>query len=60
MGIKDYRVKKFRLILIIGIVCIGIGIWAFLSGELSDNPAPAIAATAIGVILIVLAKRGKK
>lgn len=52
--------KKFRLILIIGIVCIGIGIWAFLSGELIDNPAPAIAATAIGVILIVLAKRIKK
>ena len=52
--------KKFRLILIIGIICIGIGIWAFLSGELIDNPAPAIAVTGIGVILIVLAKRTKK
>jgi hypothetical protein len=53
-------VKKFRLRLIIGIVCIGIGIWMFLSGELTDNPAPAIAVTVIGVILIVLAKRRKK
>jgi len=51
---------KFRLILIIGIVCICIGIWAFLSGELIDNPAPAIAVTAIGVILIVRTKRKKK
>jgi hypothetical protein len=50
-------VRKFRLI--VGIVCIAIAIWMFLSGELSENPAPAIAVTVIGVILLVIAKRGK-
>ena len=27
--------------LVIGIICIAISIWMFLSGELSENPAPA-------------------
>lgn len=49
--------RKFRLI--VGIVCIAIAIWMFLSGEFSENPAPAIAVTVIGVILLAIVKRGK-
>jgi hypothetical protein len=50
-------VNKVRLI--IGFACIAIAIWIFLSGELSDNPAPGIAAAAIGVILIAISRRRK-
>ncbi len=46
--------KKLRLI--IGIVCIVIAVWIFLSGELSDNPAPAIGVLAIGIILIAISR----
>ena len=49
-----------RARLIIGIICIAIGIWMFLCGELSENPAPAIAVAAIGVILIAIAKLENK
>jgi len=45
--------------LIIGIACIAIALWMFLSGEAGENPAPAIAVTAIGVILIAISRRKK-
>ena len=45
--------------LIIGIICIAIAIWMFLSGELSENPAPAIAVLVIGIVLLAIAKRRK-
>ncbi len=34
-----------RVRIFIGIICIAISIWMFLSGELSENPAPAIVGT---------------
>jgi len=45
--------------LVIGIICIAIAIWMFLSGELSENPAPAIAVLAIGIILLAISRRRK-
>jgi hypothetical protein len=48
-----------RARLIIGIICVAVAIWMFLSGEFSENPAPAIAVAVIGLILIVMAKRSK-
>ena len=48
-----------RVRLIIGVICIAIAVWIFLSGELGENPAPAIAVLGIGVILIVVARRKK-
>ena len=48
-----------RVRLIVGIICIAVAIWMFLSGEFSENPAPAIAVTVIGVILIAIARRRK-
>ena len=47
--------RKARLI--IGLVCVAIAIWMFLSGELSENPAPAIVVLITGIILIAIAKR---
>lgn len=48
-----------KIRLIIGIICIAIAIWMFLSGELSENPAPAIAVLVIGIVLLAIAKRRK-
>ena len=45
--------------LVIGIICIAISIWMFLSGELIENPAPAIAVLVIGIVVIALARRKK-
>jgi hypothetical protein len=45
--------------LVIGIICIAISIWMFLSGELSESPAPAIAVLAIGIILLAISRRRK-
>ena len=42
---------------IIGTICIAISIWIFLSGELRENPSPAIAVLAIGIILIAISRR---
>jgi len=47
--------RKARLI--IGLICVTIAIWMFLSGELGENPAPAIVVLIIGIILIAIAKR---
>ena len=46
--------RKDRLI--IGIICIAIAIWMFLSGEVGKSPASAITVVVIGIILIAIAK----
>jgi hypothetical protein len=48
-----------RARLIIGIICIAVSIWMLLSGELSENPAPAIVVLIIGISLIAISKRRK-
>jgi len=45
--------------LIVGIICIAVAIWMFLSGETSESPAPAIAVLTIGIILVGISRRGK-
>jgi hypothetical protein len=45
--------------LIIGIICIGISIWGFASGEFSESFVIPIAVLVIGVILIAISRRGK-
>ena len=42
--------------LVIGIICIAVSIWMFLSGELSENPAPAIVVLVIGIIVIATSR----
>jgi hypothetical protein len=46
--------------LIIGFICIAISVWMFLSGELGENPAPAITVLIIGIVLIAVSRRKSK
>jgi len=45
--------------LVIGIICIGISIWGFASGEFSESPAIPISVLVIGLILIAISQRGR-
>ena len=45
--------------LVIGIICIGVSIWGFVSGELGENFAIPIVVLIIGIILIAISQRGK-
>lgn len=45
--------------LVIGIVCIGVSIWGFVSGELGGNVGIPIVVLIIGIILIAISRRGK-
>ena len=45
--------------LVVGILCIAVSIWGFSSGELGETPGIPIAVLIIGVILIVVSRRGK-
>lgn len=45
--------------LIVGIICIAVAIWMFLSGETNESPAPAIAVLIIGIILLAIFRRRK-
>ena len=49
-----------KLRLIIGLLCIAISIWMFLSGEVSENPASAIVVLIIGVIVIAASRLKRK
>ena len=42
--------------LFIGLICIAVSIWMFLSGELSENPAPATAVLVIGIIAVATSR----
>ena len=48
-----------KLQFVIGIICIAISIWGFLSGELSDKLVIPIAVLIIGIILIAISRRRK-
>ena len=45
--------------LAIGIVCIGVSMWGFASGEFSENVVIPIAVLVIGMILIAVSQRGR-
>jgi hypothetical protein len=45
--------------LVIGIICIGVSIWGFVSGELGENVGVPIIVLIIGIILIAISIRGK-
>jgi hypothetical protein len=50
----------YRLRLVVGIACIVFAIWMFLSGEFSENLTPPILFTLVGVIILLIAKKGLK
>jgi hypothetical protein len=45
--------------LVIGIICIAVSIWGFVSGELGENFVIPVAVLIIGIILIAISQRGK-
>lgn len=48
-----------KLQFVIGIICIAVSIWGFVSDELSENIAIPIAVLVIGIILIAISRRRK-
>ena len=56
-AIEEGKMKIAQLV--IGIICIGVSIWGFASGELGETPGIPIAVLIIGIILIVISRRGK-
>jgi len=45
--------------LVIGIICIAVSIWGFVSGELGENLVIPIVVLIIGIILIAISQREK-
>lgn len=45
--------------LAIGIICIAVSIWGFVSGELGETPVIPIVVLIIGVVLVAISQRGK-
>jgi hypothetical protein len=45
--------------LAIGIICVAVSIWGFVSGELGENFVIPIVVLIIGIILIAISQRGK-
>lgn len=42
---------------IIGIICIALAAWLFLTGKTSDTPAPAIAIAALGIVMVATSRK---
>ena len=45
--------------LVVGIICIAVSIWGFVSGELGENVGIPIVVLIIGIVLIAVSRRGK-
>ena len=56
-AIKEGKMKIAQLV--IGIICIAVSVWGFASGELGETPGIPIVVLIIGIILIVISRRGK-
>jgi undecaprenyl pyrophosphate phosphatase UppP len=46
--------------LVIGIICIGVLIWGFASGEFSENSVIPVAVLMVGIILIAISQRKRR
>ena len=47
--------RKDRLI--VGLICIALAVWLFLSGATGDTVAPAIAIAVLGIIMVAISRR---
>ena len=47
--------RKDRLI--IGIICIALAVWLFLSGTTGDTVAPAVAIAILGIVTVAIARK---
>ena len=47
--------RKDRLI--VGLICIAIAVWLFLTGTTGSTIAPAVAIAVIGIIMVAIARK---
>ena len=47
--------RKDRLI--VGLICIAIAVWLFVSGTTGDTVAPAVAIAILGIIMLAIARK---
>jgi len=48
-------VRKDRLI--VGLICIALAVWLFLSGATGDTVAPAVAIVILGLIMVAISRK---
>jgi len=48
-------VRKDRLI--VGLICIALAVWLFLSGATGDAVAPAVAIAVLGIIMVAISRK---
>jgi len=48
-------VRKDRLI--VGLICIALAVWLFLSGTTGDAVAPAVAIAILGIIMVAISRK---
>ena len=47
--------RKDRLI--VGLICIALAVWLFLSGATGDTVAPAIAIAVLGIVMVAISRK---
>ena len=47
--------RKDRLI--VGLICIALAVWLFLSGATGDTVAPAVAIVVLGLIMVAISRK---
>lgn len=47
--------RKDRLI--VGLICIALAVWLFLSGATGDTVAPAVAIAVLGIIMVAISRK---
>ena len=47
--------RKDRLI--VGLVCIALAVWLFLSGTTGDTVAPAVAIAVLGIAMVAISRK---
>ena len=47
--------RKDRLI--VGLICIALAVWLFLSGATGDSVAPVITILVLGVVMVAISRR---
>jgi hypothetical protein len=48
-------VRKDRLI--VGLICIALAVWLFLSGTTGDTVAPAVAIAVLGMVMVAISRK---
>ena len=47
--------RKDRLV--VGIICVALAAWLFLSGATGDTVAPAIAILVLGIVMVAISRK---